>query len=500
MREADPDFDNIKPSQQPQKRQKVPDKGGIKAKKAENFSEWYVDAIVRSEFVDYSPVSGMMVLRPDSYFAWEQVMAITDPMLKKLGVTNTYFPLFIPEKLLQKEKEHIEHFSVEVAWVTHGGDSELEERLAVRPTSETLMYDIVSKWIKSWRDLPMKLNQWNNVVRWEFKHPTPFLRTREFLWNEGHSIYANEKEALAERDEILGIYSKVLKEYLALPGIIGRKTEQEKFAGGVASYSIEHIMPDGFAIQGPAWHYDGQKFAKAFEISFLNQNEQKEHAYQNTYAISTRVLGIMFATHGDDKGLIVPPKLSRIQVVIVPIYKNDNKDKVVDFANKISKKMGLLRCYVDDRDGYSPGWKFNQWELKGVPLRLEIGEKEMASGRIVACSRDTFEKVEIPMDSVDERSQKLLEELNERLYKKAEKFLHSMITKEDDYKKMREILEKKGGIVHAPWCGENMCEDKVKEETGAKITNMPLDQSDLKGNCIYCGRKAKYMANFAKSY
>jgi prolyl-tRNA synthetase len=484
----------IKPSNQSK------DKGGIKAKKAENFSEWYVDAIIRSEFVDYSPVSGMMVLRPDSYFIWERVMEATDQMFKKNGVLNTSFPLLIPERLLNREAEHIKHFSAEVAWVTKGGDTELEERLAIRPTSETLMYEVISKWIKSWRDLPMKLNQWNSVVRWEFKHPTPFLRTREFLWNEGHSVYATEKETLAERETILGIYTKILKEYFALPGITGRKTEQEKFAGGVASYSIEHLMPDGWAIQGPDWHFDGQKFAKIFDINFLDKNEKKEYGWQSTYAITTRVIGIALANHGDDKGLIVPPKLSRIQVVIVPIYKNENRDKVVEFANKVASGIGSLRCYVDERDGYSPGWKFNYWELRGVPLRLEIGEKEMASKRIVACSRDTFEKVEVPLEQIEQRASELLDELHERIYKKAEKFLHSMVTKEDDYKKMREILEKKGGMVHAPWCGENLCEDKVKEETGAKITNMPLDQSDLKGNCIYCGRKAKHMANFAKSY
>lgn len=459
-----------------------------------------MDAITKSEFIDYSPVSGMIALRPDCYFLWERVQAVTDEMFKKIGVMNTYFPLFIPERLLKKEAEHIEHFSAEVAWVTHGGQSELEERLAVRPTSETLMYEMAAKWIKSWRDLPMRLNQWNNVVRWEFKHPTPFIRGREFLWNEGHSIYASEKETLDERDQILGIYHKVLRDYLALPGIIGRKSEQERFAGGIASYSIEHMMPDGWAIQGPAWHYDGQKFAKVFELSFLNKNEQKEFAWQSTYAISTRELGVMFAVHGDDKGLVVPPRLSRIQVVIVPIYKNEGKDKVVKFANSVAAKLGSLRCHVDERDGYSPGWKFNYWELRGVPLRLEIGEKEMESKRIVVCSRDTFEKVEVPLEQVAQRSSELLDELHERIYQKAEKHLHSMISKEDDYKKMREILEKKGGIVHAPWCGENMCEDKIKEETGAKITNMPLDQSDLEGNCIYCGRKANHMANFARSY
>ncbi len=442
----------------------------------------------------------MMVLRPDSYFMWEQVVSATDVMFKQIGVTNTYFPLLIPEHLLNKESEHVKHFSPEVAWVTHGGDSELEERLAIRPTSETLMYEIMSKWIKSWRDLPMKLNQWNNAVRWEFKHPTPFLRTREFLWNEGHSVYATEKEAQAEMDQILDIYVKVLKDYMALPGIVGRKSEQEKFAGALASHSIEHLMPDNWAIQGPIWHYDGQRFAKAFDISFLDKNEKKDYGWNNTYAISTRVLGIMLANHGDDKGLIVPPKLSRIQVVIVPIYKNENREKVVDFANKTTKKLGSLRAFVDERDGYSPGWKFNYWELRGVPIRLEIGEKEMASGRIVACSRDTFQKVEVPQENMEVHIAKLLDELHERLYAKAKKYLHSMISKEDDYKKMRQIIETKGGIVHAPWCGENNCEDKIKEETGAKITNMPHDQSDLKGNCIYCGRKAQHMANFAKSY
>ena len=408
----------------------------------------------------------MMVLRPDSYFIWERIMAATDAMFKANGVLNTSFPLFIPERLLNKEAEHVKHFSPEVAWVTHGGDSELEERLAVRPTSEVLMYDVISKWIKSWRDLPMKLNQWNNVVRWEFKHPTPFLRTREFLWNEGHSIYATEKEVLAERETILGIYQTVLRDYMALPGIMGRKSEQEKFAGGVASYSIEHMMPDGWAIQGPDWHFDGQKFAKIFEISFLDKNEKKDYAWQSTYAISTREIGVMLSIHGDDKGLIVPPKLSRIQVVIVPIYKNENKEKVVEFAKKVAAKLGSLRAFVDERDGYSPGWKFNYWELRGVPIRLEIGEKEMASGRIVACSRDTFEKVEIPQDEMDTHIGKLLDELHERLYKKAEKHLHSMISKEDDYKKIGRYLETKGGMVHAPWCGENMCEDKIKGGDG----------------------------------
>jgi prolyl-tRNA synthetase len=475
---------------------------GIKFKKSENFSEWYTDVIIRSEFVDYSSVSGMMVLRPDSYFLWEQIMNVTDRLLKENGVTNTAFPILIPERLLQKEAKHIEHFKAEVAWVTHGGDSELEERLAIRPTSETIMYESVAKWVRSWRDLPMKLNQWNSVVRWEFKHPTPFLRTREFHWNEGHSIYATEEETIRERDVILGIYEHVLKDYLALPCIVGRKTEQEKFAGGVASYSIEQLMPDGWAIQGPDWHFDGQNFAKVFNIEFLDKDGKKALAWQSTYAISTRVLGALIATHGDDRGLVIPPMMSRIQVVVVPIYKTDNRDKVIKAAMVVASEIGKKsRVHLDDRDDVSPGWKFNEWELKGVPLRIEIGERDINEGKVVAARRDTLEKTDIKIDAVGKESQKLLKNIQKSMYKRAVNLMKSMRSTAYSYASMKSALEVKKGFVLAPWCGSDECENKIKEETGAKITNMPLDQQNkLKGNCIYCGKQAKHMANFAKSY
>ncbi len=443
----------------------------------------------------------MMVLRPDGYFLWEQVCRATDEMFKENGIDNTAFPLFIPERLLQKEAKHIEHFKAEVAWVTHGGESELEERLAVRPTSETIMYESVAKWVRSWRDLPMKLNQWNNVVRWEFKHPTPFLRTREFYWNEGHSIYATEEETIKEREIILGIYSKILRELLALPYILGRKTEQEKFAGGVATYSLEMIMPDGKAVQGPDWHFDGQNFAKVFDIMFLNKDGSKAYAWQSTYAITTRVIGIMIAVHGDDRGLVIPPMMSRIQVVIVPIYRNENKGEVLEAAGKIMDSLAKrVRVRLDDRDEYSPGWKFNEWELKGVPLRLELGAREIAAGKVIAVRRDTGEKAELAMGGVEKQVQRLLKRMQKEMYKRAAKALKAMTSSAYTYAAVKKLLEDKKGFVLAPWCGSDECENKVGEETGAKITNIPLDQSKLKGNCIYCGKPAKHMANFARSY
>ncbi len=480
---------------------KEAEKYKLTAKKSENFSEWYPQVLINSEFIDYSAVSGCIVLRPDGHFVWEMMSRATDELFKKAGVTNTYFPLLIPEKLLQKEKEHIEHFSVEAAWVTHGGQSELDERLAIRPTSETIMYDSVSKWVRSWRDLPMKLNQWNNVIRWEFKHPTPFIRGREFLWNEGHSIYATEEENLAERDVILGIYSSVLKDYLALPGIIGKKTESEKFAGGVASYSIEHIMPDRKAIQGPDWHYDGQNFAKVFEISFIDKDGKKKYAYQSTYAISTREIGVMVATHGDDRGMVIPPKLARIQLVIVPIYKDDTKDAVLKYADKVYlSAREKFRVYADTRDEYSPGWKFNEWELKGVPIRIEIGSKEMKESSVCIVRRDTGGKEMHKLEDLNEKIAETMAAIHDSLYKRAEAFLKENVKVVENPDEFSAAVAA-GGFVQSPWCGLEKCEEKAKADTGAKITNMPLDRQKTKGKeCIICGEPAKHIANFARSY
>ncbi|MCL4379438.1 MAG: proline--tRNA ligase [Candidatus Marsarchaeota archaeon] len=478
-------------------------KDGITVKKEENFSEWYTQVISKSEFVDYTAVSGALAFRPDGYFVWETIQRAMDEMFKAIGIMNVYFPLFIPEKLLNKEKEHVEGFNPEVAWVTHTGSSKLDERLAVRPTSETIMYESYSKWIRSWRDLPMRYNQWNSVVRWEFKHPTPLLRSREFLWNEGHTAFATKAEADAECNVILGIYNKVLREYLALPGITGRKSDAEKFAGAEATNSIEHMLPDGASVQGPDFHSDGQRFAKAFDIKFLNKDGKTEYVFQNTFGFSTRELGVMLAVHGDDKGLVIPPKLARIQVVIVPIYNNDTKGIVIKAAHDLSARIAhTARTFVDDNDAYSPGWKFHEWELKGVPIRIEIGERDIKADKVVVYRRDTYKKQDVKMKELPKEIEALLAGVHESIYKKAMKALEASIHEVNTYSELKKVVGGIGGFAQAPWCGSPKCEAKVKSETKAKITNMPFDaQAKARGKkCVVCSEDAKHIANFAKSY
>ncbi|MGC8547785.1 MAG: proline--tRNA ligase [Candidatus Micrarchaeia archaeon] len=477
-------------------------KEGITQRKEDNFSEWYTELITKSEFVDYSEVSGMLVFRPAAYFAWQTIMQAVDKELKANGVEDVYFPLFIPERLLKKEAEHFTGFKPEVAWVTETGNSKLDERLAVRPTSETIMYVSFAKWIRSWRDLPLRYNQWNNVVRWEFKHPTPFIRSREFLWNEGHSVFATQEEAEKERDFILGLYLRILKDYLALPGIPGIKSESEKFAGAVHSYSIEHVLPDGYAIQGPDFHLDGQNFAKAFDIKYLDANGEYKYAWQNTYAISTRELGVMIATHSDNKGLVMPPRLAYAQVVIIPILKKGSEKKVLEYAKEVQSMLGKFRVKLDDSTDYSPGYKFNEYELRGVPIRIEIGDKEVQENTITCVRRDTGEKTKVEKAKAEQEIGKMLDDIQASLYSKAEKLLKENLHVAFDYASLKKILAEKRGIVQAPWCGGAECEAKIKEETGAKITNIPFDQSAFKpdAKCVYCGKKATCVANFAKSY
>lgn len=476
---------------------------GITAKKNEDFSEWYTQAIIKSGFVDYTAVSGCIVFRPDGYYCWETLQKATDQYFKEIGIQNVYFPLLIPEKLLDKEKEHVEGFSPEVAWVTHTGETELDERLAVRPTSETIMYDSYSKWIKSWRDLPMRYNQWNNVIRWEFKHPTPILRTREFLWNEGHTVFATREEAELERDSVFSIFLNVMKEYLAIPGIAGKKTESEKFAGAEATYSIEHIIPDGKITQGPDFHNDGQNFAKAFDIMFIDKDEKKKYVYQNTFAITTRELGVMVAMHGDDKGLVLPPKVARIQVVIVPIYKDESKDAVIRAADEMLLRLekGGFRVFLDGRDSYSPGWKFNEWEMKGTPIRIELGARELKEGKAVAVRRDSGEKVQVSMKELEKKIGAMLEEIQGNLYEKAQKFLEDNIHTVKTYEELKKVGSEKGGFLQTSWCGSEEEVIKVKDETGFKSSGMPLDkQKSAKEKCFYCGKPGKYIVNFGRSY
>ncbi len=473
---------------------------GLSVKKSKNFGKWYLDVIQKAELTDYSVVSGCIILRPDAYFIWEEIQKFTDNEFKKVGIENVYFPLFIPEKFLAKEKEHVEGFSPEVAWVTQAGNKKLDERLAIRPTSETIIYPSFSKWIRSWRDLPKRYNLWNNVVRWEFKHPIPFLRSREFLWNEGHTAFATEKEALSEEKEILGIYKKTTENLLALPGIMGRKTDKEKFAGAVFSSSIEHLLPDGKAIQGPDFHYDGQNFSKAFKITFLDRNKKKQYVWQNTWAITTREIGVMIAVHGDDKGLVLPPKIAPTQIIIIPIYNSKTKKSVLKEAKKLGKKLKTkFRTKIDDRDEFSPGFKYNEWELKGVPIRIEIGPKDIKNKQVTVVRRDTSKKEAVKTKKIILRVKNLLNEIQKNMFNKALKLLKKNIHKVKNYNEFKKTL-KKGGIIQTCWCGNRKCEDKVKNDTGAKIINIPFKQEKIFCNCIICGKKAKFIANFAKSY
>jgi prolyl-tRNA synthetase len=478
-----------------------PSQEGIAAKKNENFDEWYTQVIIKAELADYSPVSGCMVYRPAGYAIWENIQKATDAEFKKAGITNSYFPIFIPERLLKKEAEHVQGFAPEVAWVTQAGSSELDERLAIRPTSETLMYEVVSKWIRSWRDLPLRLNQWNNVVRWEFRHPTPFLRSREFLWNEGHTLFATRAEADAERDEIMGIYRKITEECMALPGYFGRKSKSETFAGAEATYSIEHLLPDGKAIQGPDWHSDGQNFSKVFEITFVDQNGDKEYAWQNTWAISTREIGVMLAVHSDDRGAVIPPMLCAHQVVLVPIVNDESKEAVLAESRKLLKRLsGKFRAMLDDRDHLTPGRKFNEWELKGVPLRIEFGPRDMRDKQAVLVRRDTGSKRVVKLANLEEEVAKELETIQANLLQRATKALVENTRDATTLSELKRILSQHGGIVRVPWCGRAECEAKMKEETGGKILNVPMDKKALKSKCPACGTDAASVVNFGKSY
>ncbi|MDP3990681.1 MAG: proline--tRNA ligase [archaeon] len=478
------------------------DTKGITVSREDDFSEWYTQVIQKADLADYSSVSGCIVYKPGSYSIWEIIKSVTDAKFKAIGVKNAYFPLFIPEKLLQKEKDHVEGFSPEVAWVTHAGDTKLKERLAVRPTSETIMYESYSKWIRSHNDLPLRINQWNNVVRWEFKHPTPFLRGREFLWNEGHTCFATKEEAEAEQEQIIGIYNDVCQNYLALPSLIGKKSEKEKFAGAEYTVSMEFLMPNGKSIQGPDFHHDGQNFAKAFEISFMDKNDEKQYVWQNTWAISTRMLGVLFAIHGDDKGLVLPPKIAPTQVVIVPIIFDKTKKAVLKEAENIKVKLEKIGVSVnlDVRENYSPGWKFNEWEVKGIPIRIELGPRDLENKQVMIARRDTNEKKAVKLGDVGKVVPELLEKMQSDLFNKAEKYLKSSIIKVETRKDAEKVL-KDNKIFFAPWCGSVKSEEEFKEKMGAKSLNSPFKQPSLKDKKCFLGcGEAKSWFYFGKSY
>lgn len=476
---------------------------GIASEKDE-FSEWFTQLMLKADLADYTNVSGAIVFKPTAYAIWENIKQEVDKRFKKIGLKNVYFPLLIPEKTLAKEQEHFKGFVPEVAWVTHAGSSKLSERLAIRPTSETIMYESYSKWIRSWRDLPLRLNQWNNVIRWEFKHPIPFLRTREFLWNEGHTVFASAKEAIAEEKEIMTIYKNVCENLLALPSLIGKKTDKEKFAGAVYTTSLEFLMPNGKAIQGPDFHHDGQNFSKAYDIRFLDKQGKEQYAWQNTFAITTRMLGVTFAIHSDNKGLILPPKISPNKIAIIPILFEESKKQVLAKANEIQKKLKKYSPILDDREEYKPGFKYNEWELKGIPLRIELGPKDLEKAQVIAVRRDTNEKIIVKLENLTKEVDNILDQIQENLWQKANALItHSLVQVETLDAAQKEIKNKK--IVVAPMCNKAECEDNLKWKTqGAKALNIPSKAEQpaslAKAKCIICSAPAAYYVRIGKSY
>ncbi len=476
-------------------------KEGLTAKKEEDFSEWFQQLIIKSDLADYSAVSGCMVFKPKSWAMWEKIRDAVDKHLKKIKVKNVYFPMLIPESLLKKEAEHVEGFSPEVAWVTQAGNTKLNEKLAVRPTSEAIMYESFSKWIRSWRDLPLKYNQWSNVVRWEFNNPILFFRTREFIFNEGHTVFASEKEALNEAVQIKKMYENVCEKLMALPGIYGRKTEKEKFAGAVFTEKFHYAIPGGKIIEGPAFHFDGQNFAKAYNIKFLDKKEKEDYAWQNTWAISTRMLGTMFAIHSDNKGLVIPPEMADEKIVIIPILFEETKEKILKEAEKIKKELNKFNPILDDREEYSPGWKFSEWELKGIPLRIEIGPKDLEKKSATIVKRNTGEKISIKLTDLKKEIPKILEQIQQELFKNAEKILNSSVEKTEDKKELIKLIKNKK-MVMIPLSNSKEVEDLLKTETGgAKTLFIDPKNASVKGKkCLFSGKPADYWVYVGRTY
>jgi prolyl-tRNA synthetase len=470
----------------------------IEHRKSAGLGEWLEEVAFKSGLAEHSFVSGTTVIKPYGFQLWENIKGLLDTRFRDRGVQNASFPLFIPEKLLAKESKHVEGFAPEVAWVTQGGNSKLDERLAVRPTSETIMYAHYSNWIRSWRDLPMKINQWCNVVRWEFKHPKLFLRGREFLWQEGHPVFATQEEAEKDVMDALEDYRHTYEEHLAIPVTLGKKSESEKFAGAVYTTTAEIMMPDGKMIQGCTSHYLGQNFSKPFNITFVDKDKKQKFAHQNSWGFSTRSVGILVAMHGDDKGLVLPPRIAPIQVVIIPIYTDETKINVLKAASKLRGDLKGLVASIDDRDGYTPGWKFNEWEMRGVPVRIEIGPKDLEKDQVVLARRDTGVKKTVKSSDVNTEISKLLNSIQDNLFATAKKFLNERTKTAKNLAELKKHIE--GNRVLVQWCGSEKCEEKIKAETGAKISCIPFDEKPS-GICALCGKaKAKHEVFVAKSY
>jgi prolyl-tRNA synthetase len=471
-------------------------------KQSDDYSKWYLDVVRRAELADYSPVKGCMVIRPYGYAIWELMQQALDRRFKATGHVNAYFPLFIPESLLMKESQHVEGFAPQVAWVTQGGNEVLEERLVVRPTSETIIGTMYAKWVHSWRDLPILINQWANVVRWE-KVTRLFLRTTEFLWQEGHTAHETAEEAQEETLRMLGVYKEFAETELAMPVVDGQKTDSEKFAGAERTYSIEGLMRDGRALQAGTSHNLGQNFAKVFDIKFQARDKSVQHVYGTSWGVSTRMIGGVIMTHGDEGGLILPPRIAPYQVVIIPIPRGNWKETILPKAQAIRDELVArgIRVMIDDRDSQTPGWKYNEWELRGVPLRMEIGPKDLEKSQVVLARRDTREKAFVPMDGLAANVAERLNTIQQALYDRALQFRTEHTTETDNYAEFKEIMDGRPGFVVSPWCGSAACEADIKAETQATIRNIPFIGKPVAGKkCLKCDAPATTHAWFAKSY
>lgn len=474
---------------------------GITVKKSENFSEWYVQVLLKAGLVDYAPVHGFMFLRPYGYAIWEIVASELDRLIKQTGHLNAFVPTLIPEQLLRREEEHFEGFEPEVFWVAEAGKEKLKERLAIRPTSETLIYHFYAKWVRSYRDLPILLNFWNSAMRAEIKATKPFIRTAEFLWQEGHTVHASYEEADAEVKKMLEVYRQVAEQWLAIPVIVGKKSESEKFAGALYTATLETLVPDGKAVQIATSHHLGQNFSRAFGIQFLDAKGEKQYAWQACWGFSWRPIGAMVMLHGDDKGLVLPPRIAPQQVVIVPIYYDvEQRERVLSKARKLEQELRAagLRVLLDDRLEYTPGWKFNEWELKGVPLRLEVGPKDLEAQQVMGVRRDNFQRVTIKGFELVETVKQLLDSIQLSLFERAKQFLEAHTHEAKGYEELKARVRQ--GMVKAGWCGSEECEQKIKAETGATIRAIPFDSQASQISCIVCQERAECVAYFARAY
>jgi prolyl-tRNA synthetase len=474
---------------------------GISAKKADDFSEWYTQVVLKAGLADYAPVKGFIVLKPYGFAIWESIRDILDKKFKESGHQNGFLPVLIPESLLAREEDHFAGFTPEVFWVTKAGNNEIGEKLALRPTSETLAYSMFAKWITSYRDLPLKINFWNTALRAEIKATKPFVRTSEFLWQEGHTVHATEEEAEQEVMAILEIYRQLIEEYLAVPAVRGFKSDKEKFVGAKYTTTLEGMMADGKALQMGTSHHLAQNFAKPFGIKYLGKDTKEHLAWQTSWGVSWRLIGALIMIHGDDKGLIIPPRIAPVQVVIVPIHKDKDAQPVKEAAHGVAAELRQagVRVHVDDRDEYTSGWKFNEWEMKGVPLRINIGARDMEKGQVEFVRRDNREKAQVERARMVETANALLDRLQADLFARAKNLLDGYVAAPASYGEFQAAVEK-GGFARSGWCGALECELKIKEETGADIRVIPFDQAGMAEKCVYCGQPAKKVAMFGRAY